>query len=148
MTRPNNPTTHAARAGITSRCGSRWLVPLVPVALGGVILVAAATTGHVLSGLVWFAALVALGALAAIATRFEVGRQVGRRGRGRAKDEREAIINTRAMSIAGTMLVIAITGCAAFTLARGESTSPYTALLAVGGISYVIAFVAPRKDRS
>jgi hypothetical protein len=148
MTEPNNPITHAARAGVRSRWGSRWLVPLVPVALGCVILVAAATTGHVLSGLVWFAVLAALSALAAIATRFEVGRQVGRRGRGRAKDEREAIINTRAMSIAGTMLVIAITGCAAVTLARGESTSPYTALLAVGGISYVIAFVAPRKDRS
>lgn len=144
MTRPNNPITHVARAGVTSRWGSRWLVPLVPVALGGVILVAAATTGHVLNGLMWFAVLAAVGALAAIAARFEVRR----RGRGRAEDEREAIINTRAMSIVGTVLVIALTGCAAFTLARGESTSPYTALLAVGGISYVIARVAPRKENS
>ena len=54
----------------------------------------------------WFAVLAALGALAAIATRFEVGR----RGRGRAEEERDAIINTRAMSIAGTMLVIAGSG--------------------------------------
>lgn len=144
MTRPNNPITHVARAGVTSRWGSRWLVPLVPVALGGVILVAAATTGHVLSGLMWFAVLATLGTLTAIATRFEVGC----RGRGRAEDECETIINTRAMSIVGTVLVIAITGCAAFTLARGESTSPHTALLAVGGISYVIARVALQKKDS
>jgi hypothetical protein len=144
MTRLNNPRTRIARAGVTDQWASRWLVPLVPAALGGVILVAAATTGHVLSGLMWFAVLAALGALAAIATQFEAGR----RGRGRAEDEREAIINTRAMSIVGTLLVIAITGGAAFTLARGQSTTPYTPLLAVGGISYVIAFVALRKDKS
>ena len=144
MTRPDNPNNpHCAR-----RCYrqwvSRWLVPLVPAALGGVILVAAATTGHVLSGLMWFAVLAALGALSAIARRFEAAR----RGRGRVDDERDAIINARAMSIAGTVLVIAITGCAAFTLARGQSTTPYTPLLAVGGISYVIAFVALRKKDS
>jgi hypothetical protein len=52
------------------------------------------------------------------------------------------------MSIVGTVLVIAITGCAAFAPARGESTSPYTALLAVGGISYVIARVTLRKEYS
>ncbi|HUA04136.1 MAG TPA: hypothetical protein VMB27_09545 [Solirubrobacteraceae bacterium] len=37
---------------------------------------------------------------------------------------------------------VATTGCAAFTLARGQSTSPYTALLAVGGISYAVATLA------
>ena len=145
MTRPNNPKTHVARAGVTrSVAGPRWLVPLIPAALGGVILVAAATTGHVLSGLMWFAVLAAVGALSAIAGRFEAAR----RGRGHAEDEREAIINTRAMSIAGTVLVIALTGCTAFTLARGQSTSPYTPLLAVGGISYVVARVALRKEDS
>jgi hypothetical protein len=141
VTRPNNPITHVARAGATNLWASRWLAPLVPVALGGVILVATATTGHIVRGLVWFAALATIGALAAIARRFEAGR----RGRGRVEDDREAIINAGALSIVGTVLVIAITGCAAFTLARGESASPYTALLAVGGISYAIAWVALRK---
>ncbi len=140
MTRPNNPKTHIARAGVTDQWVSRWRAPLVPAALGGVILVAAATAGHFLSGLMWFAAFAALGALTAIARRFEAARQ----GRGHVDDERDAITNARAMSIVGTVLVIAITGCTAFTLARGQSTSPYTALLAVGGISYVIAFVALR----
>lgn len=138
MTQPNNPKTHIARASVTDQWVSRWLTPLVPAALGGVILVAAATTGHILSGLLSLAALAALSALAAIAGRFEAAR----RERGHVDDERDAIINARAMSIAGTVLVIAITGCTAFTLARGQSTTPYTPLLAVGGISYVIAFVA------
>lgn len=143
MTRPNNPKPHIARASVTDKWRSRWLVPLVPAALGGVILIAAATTGHILSGSLSFAAFAALGALTAIAGRFEAARQ----GRGHIDDERDDH-NARAMSIVGTVLVIAITGCTAFTLARGQSTSPYTALLAVGGFSYVIAFVALRKDRS
>ncbi len=137
MTRPESKT-HTARGGVTEQWRSRWLVPIVPVALGGVILLAAATTGHLLSGLMWFAGLAAVGAVSAIAERSEAARC----GRGRVGDEREAIINIRAMSMSGTVLVIAITGCTAFTLARGESTSPYTALLAVGGISYVTALVA------
>jgi uncharacterized membrane protein len=141
MTRPNNPKTHIARASVTDQWRSRWLVPLVPVALGGVIVIAAATTGHILSGLLSFAAFAALGAIAAIAGRFEAARQ----GRCQVDDERDAITNARAMSIAGTVLVIAITGCTAFTLARGQSTTPYTPLLAVGGISYVVASLALRR---
>ena len=140
MTRPNNPTTQHARASVTEQWDSRRLVPLVPAALGGVILLAAATTGHVLNGLLSLAAFTAVCAIAAIAGRFEAAR----RGRCHVDDERDAITNARAMSIVGTVLVIAITGCTAFTLARGQSTTPYTPLLAVGGISYVVASLALR----
>jgi len=118
----------------------RWLLALVPATVGVVILVAEVITGRILSGVVWFAVLSAVGALSPVAARLEAGR----RGRRHDEDGREAIVNTRAMSIAGTVLVIVITGCAVFTLARGESTSPYTALLAVGGASYAIAFLALR----
>ena len=142
MTRLNNPNNHIARAHLTDQRRSRWLIPLVPAALGAVILVATAMGGHILSGLVWFAVLSTIGALTPVARRFEAER----RGLGHDEDEREAIINTRAMSIVGTVLVVAITGCAAFTLARGESTNPYTALLAVGGISYAIASLALRYE--
>ncbi len=137
MRRPNSKR-HAARADVTDQWRPRWLVPLAPVALGGVILVATTTTGHLLSGMAWFAVLAAVGALSAIAGRFEAAR----RGRRHVGDEREAIINTGTMSIAGTVLVIALTGCIAFTLTRGESTSPYTALLAVAGITYAVALIA------
>jgi len=141
MTRQNSTNNDDARASDTDKCPPRWLIPLVPAALGAVILVAAAMGGHILSGVVWSAVLAAIGALSSLAGRFEAARRGPRHDEG----ERAAIINTRAMSITGTVLVIAITGCAAFTLARGDSTTPYTALLAVGGISYAAATTAMRN---
>jgi hypothetical protein len=144
MTRPDSPNNHNTRAGVTHQWRSRWLIPLLPAAVGAVILVAALIARHILSGVVWFAILSAIGALSPVAARVEAAR----RGRRHEVDERAASIDTRAMSIAGTVLVIAITGCAAFTLARGESTSPYTALLAVGGTSYAVALLALRYEKS
>ena len=144
MTRPDSPNNHNTRAAVTHQWRSRWLIPLLPAAFGAVILVAALMTGHILSGVVWFAVLSAIGALSPVAARLEATRRACRP----AEDERAAVINTRAMSIAGTVLVIAITGCAVFTLARGESTTPYTALLAVGGISHAIALLALRYEES
>jgi len=144
MTRPSTPHKHDARAGLRYQWRARWLIPLLPSALGAVIFVAAAMTGRILSGVVWFAVLSAIGALSPVTARFEAAH----RGHPHHDDEREAAINTHAMSIAGTVLVIAITGCAVFTLARGQSSSPYTALLAVGGISYALASLALRYDKS
>ena len=141
MTRQNSPNNDDARAGDTEQWPPRWLIPLVPAALGAVILVAAAISVHILSGVVWFAVLAAIGALSPVATRFEAARRLPPHDEG----ERAAIINMRAMSITGTVLVIAITGCAAFTLVRRQSTSPYTALLAVGGISYAAAMLGQRN---
>jgi hypothetical protein len=140
MTRPNSLRTHMPSGGLTNQWRSRWLVPLVPAALGGVVVIAAATAGHLAGGLVWFAALVAVGGLSAFAERFETAR----RGHRPVEDEREAMINTRAMSTTGIVLVIVLTACIAFTLARGESTSPYAALIAVGGVSYVVALLVLR----
>jgi len=140
MTPQNSPNNDHARAGDTDQRPPPWLIPLVPAALGAVILVAAAISGHILGGVVWFAVIAAIGALSPAAARFEAARRGPRHDEG----ERAAINNTRAMSITGTVLVIAITGCAAFTLARGQSTTPYTALLAVGGISHAVATLTLR----
>jgi drug/metabolite transporter (DMT)-like permease len=128
-----------ARASIPDRWRTRWLVPAVTVGLGGVILAAEATDGDLTSGLVWFAVLAALGALHAFGGRFAAVRQA--RGE---EDEREAMINTRAMALAGTVLVIVLTGCIVFELARGESPSPYTQLMAVGGATYAAALLVLR----
>ena len=86
MTRPNNPNHHDARAGVTDQWRSRWLIPLLPAALGAVILVAAGMRGHIVSGVVWFAVLSAVGALSPIAARFEATR----RGHRHDEDERAA----------------------------------------------------------
>jgi hypothetical protein len=116
-------------------------VSAVIVGLGGVILAAEATDGDLTSGLVWFAVLAVLGALHAFGGRFEAVRLA----RGEEEDEREAMINTRALALAGTVLVIVLTGCIVFELARGESPSPYTQLMAVGGVTYAAALLVLRR---
>ena len=141
MTRPNSPIPERARAAVPDRWRTRWLVPAVTVGLGGVILAAEATDGDLTGGLVWFAILAALGALQAFGGRFAAVRQA----RGEEEDEREAMINTRAMALAGTVLVIVLTGCIVFELARGESPSPYTQLMAIGGATYATALLVLRR---
>ena len=140
MTQANSPQTPVHQGRAADRWRSRRFVPLVPVALGAVLLIAEAMAGHLVGGLAWFAILAAGGGLSAVAERFETAR----RGPRHNEEELEAKLRAGAMSIAGTVLVIALTGCVAFTLARGDSTSPYAALLCLGGISYVIGLVALR----
>jgi hypothetical protein len=120
---------------------NQWLMPLVPVGLGGVILAAEATDGDVASGLAWFAALAAIGAVLAFGGRFEWVRD----SRGDAEDERDAIINTRAMAAAGVVWVLVLTGCIVFELAQGDDPSPYTQLMAAGGATYGVALLVLRR---
>ena len=119
----------------------RWLMPLVPVALGAVILVAEAADDDLASGLGWFAVLAAVGALLAFGGRFQAVRDA----RGDGEDEREAMIGSRAMAAAGTAMILALTGAIVFELARGDSPSPYVWVLAVGGATYAVALLALRR---
>ncbi|MGH2942504.1 MAG: hypothetical protein ACRDLN_07005 [Solirubrobacteraceae bacterium] len=114
---------------------------LVPVGLGAIILAAEAASGELSSGLVWFAVLAAFGALLAFGGRFDTVRQA----RGGTEDEREALINTRAMAAAGQLLVLVLTGCIVYTLARGDDPQPYTQLMAVGGAGYAVALLVLRR---
>jgi hypothetical protein len=116
---------------------NQWLMPLVPVGLGGVILAAEATEGDLASGLVWSALLAGLGALLAFGGRIEMIRDA----RGEPEDERDAFINVRAMAAAGTVLVLVLTGCIVFELARGDDPSPYTQVMAAGGAAYAVALL-------
>ncbi len=141
MPQPNSPISERERASVPDRWRSRWAMPAVTVGLGGVILVAEVMNENLTSGLVWFAVLAALGALYAFGGRFEAVRQA----RGEEEDEREWLINTRAMALAGTVLVVLLTGAIVFELARGEDPSPYTQLMAVGGASYAIALLVLRR---
>jgi hypothetical protein len=119
MTRPNSSTTPIPRGRVTHEWRSRWLVPLVPIALGVVVLIAAATAGHPASGLIWFAILAAVGGLSAFSQRLESARRGGRP----LEDEREAMINTRAMSVVGTVLIIALTGAEDASALESEASS-------------------------
>jgi hypothetical protein len=113
----------------------------VVVGLGGVLLVAEATEDNLTGGLVWFAVMVAFGALLAFGGRFDAVRQA----RGDTETERDAMVNHRAMAAAGTLLVVVLTGCVLFTLVRGDDTSPYTQLLAVAGATYAVALLVLRR---
>jgi hypothetical protein len=107
---------------------------------GGVILVAQISTGHTKSGLIWGAVMAAAGAFYAFGGRFQIVRQA----RGDFEDERDATINLRAMAATGTTLVIVLTGCIVFELARGNNPSPYSMLMATGGATYAAVLVVNR----
>lgn len=141
MTRANDRIGETTRAAVPDRWRGRWLMPAVTVGLGGVILVAEAMNDDLTSGLVWFAVMAALGALLAFGGRFESVRQA----RGDDEDEREAMINTRAMALAGMVLVIVLTGCIVFELVRGEDPSPYVQLIAAGGATYAVALLVLQR---
>ena len=134
MTRPESPMPPAFDR-------PPRLMPLVPVALGAVILVAEAADDDLASGLGWFAVLAAVGALLAFGGRFQTVREA----RGDGEDEREAMIGSRAMAAAGTAMILALTGATVFELARGDSPTPYIWVLAVGGATYAVALLALRR---
>lgn len=136
MTAPNSPISRRSRGSIADRW-TRWLIAAGPVGLGGVILVAEAMNGNLTSGLVWFGVIAAFGALLAFGGRFEAIRQA----RGDDEDERDAAIATRAMALAGQVLVILLTGAIVFEAVRGEDLSPYRQLMAVGGTTFVVALL-------
>ena len=124
--------------------GAWWqswrIFPAVYAGLGLVILVAQIKDGNAASGLVWFGVMAAIAAGYAFGGRFDLIRQA----RGDLADEREVSINAHAMAATGTVLVIALTLCIVYELARGHNPSPYSPLMAVGGITYLASLVISR----
>jgi drug/metabolite transporter (DMT)-like permease len=116
---------------------SAWLAAAVPAVIGAAILAAEAANGDLSEGLVWFAVLAAAGALLAFGGRFESVRLA----RGDGEDEREAMINERAMAATGLLLMVALTAVIVYQLARGDDTRPYIYLTAIGGATYVAALL-------
>ena len=120
---------------------SQWLMPLVNLVLGGAILVARAMEDDLTGGLIWFAIFAAVAALYAVGGRSETAREA----LGEVQDERDERINTRALAAAGLVLIVALTGCVLFELARGHDPSPYTQLLAGGGATYAVTLLILRR---
>jgi hypothetical protein len=105
-----------------------------------VILIARAKSGETGEVLIWFAVMAAIAAFYVLGGRFDLIRQA----RGDLADEREASINTRAMAATGTALVVALTLCIVYELARGHNPSPYSMLMALGGLTYISFLVFSR----
>jgi hypothetical protein len=117
--------------------GQSWAVPLSGLALGAILLGAEAADGDWVAGLVWFALLAVPAALLLLGGRFEAVRQA----RGEGGDEREQLIDQRAMAFTGVVLVVALTGALLVELVQGDDPRAYVPVLAVGGLAYLAAWL-------
>jgi hypothetical protein len=120
---------------------SRWWMPLFSLALGVLILVAFWLGGSPWSGVAGLAVMAAFGAMFLVGGRSETLRGLGGPGR----DERWAMIDTRATALAGTVVIVALTAFWLVDLARGGDGNPYGQLMAIGGVAYLAAVVWLRR---
>ena len=119
---------------------SRWWMPLVSLALGGLVLAAMAIGGDAGGGLKGFAIMAAVAALFWLGGRSDTLAGLGGPGR----DERWAAIDVRATAFAGVVLVAVLSGSWLWELSQGEDGRPYSQVLAVGGIAYLVAVAVLR----
>jgi hypothetical protein len=122
---------------------SRWWMPAFAVFLGLLILAAGVAGGDAGFGLFGLALMTALGALFLFARRSETLQGLGGPGR----DERWEMIDLRATSLAGLVLISVVIGAWLWELAHGRDGSPYAQLGAIAGVAY-IAGVAIGRWRS
>jgi hypothetical protein len=113
---------------------SRWWMPGFSVFLGLVMLAAFWIGGHPGDGLGALGVMAAVGALFAFGGRSETLRGLGGPGR----DERWAMIDTRATAFAGLVTILVIIGAWLVDIARGGDGNPYGLLGAVAGIAYIV----------
>lgn len=140
MTNPRTPSNSHSSPSLVGRFRGWWLLPLIYLGLGLVILIAQAIDGDARSGAGWFLVMAAVAALYAFGGRFSFIRQA----RGDFEDERDASIQQRAAAMTGTALVVVLTGCIVYELARGHNPTPYSMLMAVGGATYAISLLILR----
>ena len=114
---------------------SKWFLPSFCLAVGLVMLAVSWLGGHPGEGVITLAVLAAFGLVILLAGRSETIR--GLRGDGR--DERFAQIDLRATAISGLAVLIALIVAWLVATARGQSGSPYSWLMAIAGLAYVLA---------
>jgi cobalamin synthase len=114
---------------------SKWFLPAFSLVLGLVMLAVSWLGGSLGQGLISLAVLAAFGLIILLAGRSETVR--GLRGDGR--DERFAQIDLRATALSGLAVIVALIVAWLVATARGQSGSPYGWLLAIAGLTYLIA---------
>ena len=110
-------------------------MPAFSLFLGALIFGAMALGGEPREGLMGFGVMAAVAALFLFGSRSETLRGLGGPGR----DERWAMIDTRATAFAGTVLLTVIICVWLYELARGQDGRPYGRLLAIPGAAYIAA---------
>jgi hypothetical protein len=114
---------------------SKWFLPAFSLVLGLVMLAVSWLGGSPGQGVISLAVLAAFGLIILLAGRSETVR--GLRGDGR--DERFAQIDLQATALSGLAVIVALIVAWLVATARGQSGSPYGWLLAIAGLTYVLA---------
>ena len=114
---------------------SKWFLPSFSLALGLVMLAVSWLGGSLGQGVISLAVLAAFGLIILLAGRSETVR--GLRGDGR--DERFAQIDLQATALSGLAVIVALIVAWLVATARGQSGSPYGWLMAIAGLTYVLA---------
>ncbi len=114
---------------------SKWFLPSFSLALGLVMLAVSWLGGSPGQGVISLAVLAAFGLIILLAGRSETVR--GLRGDGR--DERFAQIDLQATALSGLAVIVALIVAWLVATARGQSGSPYGWLMAIAGLTYVLA---------
>jgi hypothetical protein len=114
---------------------SRWLLPLFSLGLGIVVFVVSWVGGQFGAGLGSLAILAAFGLLILLLT----GRSETVRGLTVGRDERFVQIDQRATAVAGLVVLVTLIVAWLVATARGQSGHPYDWLLAISGLSYLLA---------
>jgi cobalamin synthase len=114
---------------------SKWFLPAFSLVLGLVMLAVSWLGGSLSQGVISLAVLAAFGLVVLLAGRSETVR--GLRGDGR--DERFAQIDLQATALSGLAVIVALIVAWLVATARGQSGNPYGWLLAIAGLTYVLA---------
>ena len=114
---------------------SKWFLPAFSLVLGLVMLAVSWLGGSLGQGVISLAVLAAFGLVILLAGRSETVR--GLRGDGR--DERFAQIDLQATALSGLAVIVALIVAWLVATARGQSGSPYGWLLAIAGLTYLLA---------
>lgn len=114
---------------------SRWVLPLFSLGLGIVVFVVSWVGGQFGAGLGSLAILAAFGLLILLLT----GRSETVRGLTVGRDERFAQIDLRATAVAGMVVLVTLIVAWLVATARGQNGHPYDWLLAISGLSYLLA---------
>ena len=114
---------------------SKWFLPAFSLVLGLIMLAVSWLGGSPGQGVISLAVLAAFGLIILLAGRSETVR--GLRGDGR--DERFAQIDLQATALSGLAVIVALIVAWLVATARGQSGSPYGWLLAIAGLTYLLA---------
>jgi hypothetical protein len=114
---------------------SRWMLPLTCLVLGVIVFAVSWVGGQFGAGLGSLAILAGFGLVILLLT----GRSETVRGLTVRRDERFAQIDQRATAVAGLVVLVALIVAWLVSIARGQSGNPYGWLLALSGLSYLLA---------